>query len=175
MDMNSRANADASIPDVDMDVEPLMHPHQHPDGSHGADAFDGLPNDTVAPASVTSSSTNSNSNANPNAAANGADEASTKRPYACNPCRERKVRCDREQPTCGRCVRRGHGCTYSGPSKQSITKLDLSRLLLNLQDRLSRCLRPLCLPPTHPLLTLRLRARPPIPPQPSITPAGKEI
>lgn len=78
---------------------------------------------------------NNNTNHKPNG---NADEGSAKRALACNPCRERKVRCDREQPTCGRCVRRGHGCTYSGPSKQSITKLDLSRLLLNLQERLSR-------------------------------------
>ena len=55
---------------------------------------------------------------------------------ACNPCRGRKVRCDRQQPTCGRCARVGDQCVYSGPSKQSVSKLDLSRLLLTLHDRL---------------------------------------
>ncbi len=74
------------------------------------------------------------------------EEASTKK-LACNPCRERKVRCDREQPACGRCARRGHGCTYSGSSKQAITKLDLSRLVLNLQERLSQLTVVLVVPP----------------------------
>lgn len=79
------------------------------------------------------------SNAKTTSNTNGdGDEGAAKRALACNPCRERKVRCDREQPTCGRCVGRGHECTYSGPSKLSITKLELSRLLLNLQERMSQ-------------------------------------
>lgn len=60
---------------------------------------------------------------------------STKR-LACNACRGRKVRCDRQQPKCGRCKRVGDHCIYSGPSKPSVSKLDLSRILLTLHDRL---------------------------------------
>lgn len=79
----------------------------------------------------------------------------SKRFYACSPCRERKVRCDRGQPMCGHCLRRGHICTYSSQSKQSITKLDLSRLLLDLQERLSQLLPSFSSTRHSSLLTLR--------------------
>lgn len=62
-------------------------------------------------------------------------EASAKR-LACNPCRDRKVRCDRQHPTCGRCTKLGNNCVYSSPSKQTVSKVDLSRLLLTLHNRL---------------------------------------
>lgn len=57
---------------------------------------------------------------------------------ACNPCRGRKVRCDRGQPACGRCAKMGLGCRYAGPSKPSITKADLTTLLLDIRSRLGR-------------------------------------
>lgn len=59
---------------------------------------------------------------------------------ACDGCRERKVRCDRQHPSCGRCARLGHNCNYSGPSKQAASKLDWSQLLLTLHSRLSEFL-----------------------------------
>ncbi|KAI1381395.1 fungal-specific transcription factor domain-containing protein [Hypoxylon crocopeplum] len=64
-------------------------------------------------------------------------EPSAKR-LACNPCRDRKVRCDRQHPTCGRCAKLGNNCVYSSPSKQTVSKLDLSRLLLTLHSRLEQ-------------------------------------
>ncbi|KAI0433932.1 fungal-specific transcription factor domain-containing protein [Xylaria sp. FL1042] len=58
---------------------------------------------------------------------------------ACSPCRERKVRCDRQQPQCSRCAKFGSVCNYSGPVKQSVSKSDLSRLLLAMNSRLASC------------------------------------
>ncbi|KAI1503394.1 fungal-specific transcription factor domain-containing protein [Biscogniauxia marginata] len=66
-----------------------------------------------------------------------ANETTTKK-LACNPCRDRKVRCDREQPTCSRCSKLGLECIYSSPSRQPISKSDLTRLLLSLHDRVGR-------------------------------------
>ncbi|KAH7319621.1 hypothetical protein B0I35DRAFT_429421 [Stachybotrys elegans] len=60
------------------------------------------------------------------------------RRLACDPCRERKVRCDRQQPSCGRCARLRHECSYSSPSKQTTAKTDLSRLLMTLHSRLTQ-------------------------------------
>ncbi|KAI0442996.1 hypothetical protein F4803DRAFT_517080 [Xylaria telfairii] len=67
----------------------------------------------------------------------GANGTTTKK-LACNTCRDRKVRCDRDQPTCSRCSKLGLECNYSSPSAQSISKADLSRLLLALHDRVGR-------------------------------------
>ncbi|KAI8650582.1 Zn(2)-C6 fungal-type domain-containing protein [Fusarium keratoplasticum] len=53
---------------------------------------------------------------------------------ACTVCRDRKVRCDRVQPSCGRCLRLHERCSYdtsSGPT-------DLSRQVRELQARLER-------------------------------------
>ncbi|KAL8653890.1 MAG: hypothetical protein Q9210_001841 [Variospora velana] len=54
---------------------------------------------------------------------------------ACDKCRERKVRCNREQPVCGRCARLGQNCQYTTPAKQYS---DLSPLLLTLHSRLEQ-------------------------------------
>lgn len=83
---------------------------------------------TEARASVVPPGSNSMENERPS-------EASNKR-LACNPCRDRKVRCDRQHPTCGRCGKMGSECHYSSPSKQGVSKLDLSRLLVTLHNRL---------------------------------------
>ena len=55
---------------------------------------------------------------------------------ACDGCRDRKVRCDRGHPACARCSRLGQSCLYSGPSKPAVTKVDLSRILTTLVNRL---------------------------------------
>jgi hypothetical protein len=60
------------------------------------------------------------------------------RRLACDPCRDRKIRCDRQQPVCGRCARLRHDCTYSSPSKSTAAKQDLSRLLLQMHSRLGK-------------------------------------
>ncbi|KAH8886312.1 hypothetical protein GQ53DRAFT_845090 [Thozetella sp. PMI_491] len=60
------------------------------------------------------------------------------RRLACDPCRDRKIRCDRQQPVCGRCARLRHDCTYSSPSKSTAAKQDLSRLLLQMHSRLAQ-------------------------------------
>ncbi|KAF9884964.1 hypothetical protein FE257_000874 [Aspergillus nanangensis] len=58
---------------------------------------------------------------------------------ACDVCRERKVRCDRGHPKCGRCTRLGNRCTYYGRKNYRRTiELDLPRHLAELQDRLSK-------------------------------------
>lgn len=57
---------------------------------------------------------------------------------ACDNCRERKVRCNREQPVCGRCARLGHNCQYTTPARQNSSHSDVSRLLLTLHSRLQQ-------------------------------------
>ena len=58
---------------------------------------------------------------------------------ACDNCRERKVRCNREQPVCGRCTRLGHKCRYTAPvAKQNQSHTEMSRLLLTLHSRLAQ-------------------------------------
>ena len=42
--------------------------------------------------------------------ANGS--AGKSRHTACSVCRERKIRCDGAQPSCSRCIRLGHQCSY---------------------------------------------------------------
>lgn len=61
------------------------------------------------------------------------------RRLACDPCRDRKIRCDRQQPVCGRCARLRHDCTYSSPAKSTAAKQDLWRLLLQVNSRLGEC------------------------------------
>ncbi|KAI2617409.1 fungal-specific transcription factor domain-containing protein [Hypoxylon sp. NC1633] len=87
--------------------------------------------------SATTGASPSQSEAPSNATQERPPEPSAKR-LACNPCRDRKVRCDRQHPTCGRCAKLGNNCIYSSPSKQTVSKLDLSRLLLTLHSRLEQ-------------------------------------
>ena len=66
----------------------------------------------------------------------GRSSASGKvRRVACDICRERKVRCDRVQPTCGRCARLGHHCRYA--SSRKFSNLDIPQALVALHQRLS--------------------------------------
>ena len=57
---------------------------------------------------------------------------------ACDHCRERKVRCNREQPRCGRCTRLGHECKYTRPANKHPSQMDVSKLLLTLHSRLEQ-------------------------------------
>ncbi|KAK4243379.1 fungal-specific transcription factor domain-containing protein [Corynascus novoguineensis] len=63
--------------------------------------------------------------------------ASMKR-LACEPCRDRKIRCDRQHPTCGRCARMRNTCSYSTRSKSTLSNADLSRFLLAMSQRLQQ-------------------------------------
>ena len=54
----------------------------------------------------------------------------------CNLYRDRKVRCDRVKPECGRCKRTGQACTYSSNNRETA---QINLLLQNLHWRLSRC------------------------------------
>jgi len=60
------------------------------------------------------------------------------RKVACNICRERKARCDRNQPCCGRCIRLGNKCKYSPPEIQETGKFDVAQALETLNTRLGR-------------------------------------
>lgn len=53
---------------------------------------------------------------------------------ACNLCRERKVRCDGEQPACEKCRRSGDTCVYSPVNK--LTKAHLAQTIESLRDRI---------------------------------------
>ncbi|KEY75130.1 hypothetical protein S7711_01582 [Stachybotrys chartarum IBT 7711] len=57
---------------------------------------------------------------------------------ACEACRYRKIRCDRQHPTCGRCAKMGNACRYSLRSKSTPSKTDLSRYLLAMSQRLQQ-------------------------------------
>jgi len=58
------------------------------------------------------------------------------RKVACDVCRERKARCDRNQPCCGRCSRLGNKCKYSPPERQETGKIDVAQALETLNSRL---------------------------------------
>lgn len=76
---------------------------------------------------------------------------------ACDICRERrrslrkseqstmltlftgKVRCDRGDPKCGRCVRLGYDCSYQGRKRHRAAQADMPRQLCELQNRLGKC------------------------------------
>lgn len=68
----------------------------------------------------------------------GAPANSSMRRLACDACRDRKVRCGREDPTCSRCVKVGNNCHYSSRSKPASTKMNLPRFLMTLNNRLSK-------------------------------------
>ncbi|KAL2016074.1 hypothetical protein VTK56DRAFT_4281 [Thermocarpiscus australiensis] len=61
----------------------------------------------------------------------------TKR-LACESCRDRKIRCDRQHPTCGRCARMRNTCRYSTRSKSTLSNSDLSRYLVEMSQRLQQ-------------------------------------
>lgn len=63
--------------------------------------------------------------------------SSSLRRLACDACRARKVRCDRQDPPCSRCAKVGVTCRYSSRSKPTPSKMDLSRFLITLNNRLS--------------------------------------
>jgi len=54
--------------------------------------------------------------------------------HACEPCRERKTKCDGERPTCRRCLSRGSTCLYGYEQgwKRRKTQKDLSSTLIKL-------------------------------------------
>lgn len=56
---------------------------------------------------------------------------------ACKLCRDRKVRCDGEQPACEKCRRLGETCIYTATSKP--TKADLAQTIESLRDRIGKC------------------------------------
>ncbi|KAL7929930.1 fungal-specific transcription factor domain-containing protein [Trichoderma chlorosporum] len=64
--------------------------------------------------------------------------SSSLRRLACDACRARKVRCDRQDPPCSRCAKVGVACRYSSRSKPTPSKVDLSRFLVTLNNRLKR-------------------------------------
>ncbi|KAL9124057.1 MAG: hypothetical protein Q9217_006578, partial [Psora testacea] len=53
---------------------------------------------------------------------------------ACKLCRDRKVRCDGNQPVCDKCRRLGENCVYSPTYKP--TKADLAQTIESLRDRI---------------------------------------
>ncbi|KAI1101541.1 hypothetical protein F4804DRAFT_343906 [Jackrogersella minutella] len=53
---------------------------------------------------------------------------------ACKICRDRKVRCDGNQPTCDRCTRSGDECVYAPPALPS--RGELAQTIETLQERL---------------------------------------
>lgn len=62
----------------------------------------------------------------------------SKRPrhIACRTCRERKIRCDGQQP-CSRCAGQSQSCVYTTPSSSDAGTSDLTQQLQMMNDRLS--------------------------------------
>lgn len=65
--------------------------------------------------------------------------SSSLRRRACDACRSRKVKCDRQDPPCNRCVKMGVACHYSGRAKPTNSRMGMSRFLETLNNRLSEC------------------------------------
>ncbi|EGD86494.1 hypothetical protein H112_04987 [Trichophyton rubrum D6] len=63
----------------------------------------------------------------------------SKRPrhIACRTCRERKIRCDGQQP-CSRCAGQSQSCVYTTPSSSDAGTSDLTQQLQMMNDRLRR-------------------------------------
>ena len=59
------------------------------------------------------------------------------RHVACLSCRDRKVRCNGEQPACEKCRQAGEKCIYLPASRPS--KADLAQKVDTLQQRLGKC------------------------------------
>lgn len=86
-------------------------------------------------------------NSDEDTASRGVDQTIVTKRIACDICRERKVRCDRSQPCCGRCSRLGHRCKYTVSKRQDASnKLDVSQALSTLSARLGKSLDPLRVP-----------------------------
>ncbi|KAF7524692.1 hypothetical protein G7054_g11329 [Neopestalotiopsis clavispora] len=66
---------------------------------------------------------------------------------ACDQCRQRKVKCNKEYPQCSRCAKVDIGCTYSTRKKTSPEKMGLSHFLLTLNSRLEQAEAQLAFPP----------------------------
>ncbi|KAH8698996.1 fungal-specific transcription factor domain-containing protein [Talaromyces proteolyticus] len=72
-------------------------------------------------------------------AVNNDDEdgrTSQSRRTACDVCRERKVRCDRSYPQCGRCLRLRHKCHYTPSTKSN--SIDVPQALMKLDSRIAQ-------------------------------------
>ncbi|KAK3370629.1 fungal-specific transcription factor domain-containing protein [Podospora didyma] len=62
----------------------------------------------------------------------------TSKRLTCESCRDRKIRCDRQHPSCGRCAKMGIQCHYSSRAKPAPSKKDLSRYLQAINSRLQQ-------------------------------------
>jgi len=100
---------------------------------------------TSKPASHRAQQNNSPSRPNRHQPADNGHSANTtsagtyrSRKVACDICRERKARCDRNQPFCGRCIRLGNKCKYSPRERQEAEKFDVAHALETLNSRLGR-------------------------------------
>ncbi|KAJ5788011.1 hypothetical protein N7457_003001 [Penicillium paradoxum] len=71
----------------------------------------------------------------------------TPKRLACDACRDRKIRCDKQRPVCGRCTKVGINCRYSSRAKPTPSKTDLSRFLITLNNRLNQAEAQLALDP----------------------------
>ncbi|KAI0403609.1 hypothetical protein F4802DRAFT_288247 [Xylaria palmicola] len=89
---------------------------------------------------------------------------------ACIICRERKVRCDREEPKCGRCARLGQGCSYN--VKPRISPDDLPLQLSQINDRLAKAEALLVIPRNGPLPAITPPSHPPQAEPPFPSPPG---
>lgn len=66
--------------------------------------------------------------------------------HACNICRERKVRCDRAFPKCGRCIRLREDCSYdSWTPGTALSQSAMARQLAELQQRLGELMTGYCI------------------------------
>lgn len=62
--------------------------------------------------------------------------AQAQRHTACKMCRDKKVRCDGEQPACSKCLRSGEQCVYA--PIVTPTRATLANMVKDLQERLER-------------------------------------
>ncbi|KAI1388530.1 uncharacterized protein F4822DRAFT_403089 [Hypoxylon trugodes] len=65
-----------------------------------------------------------------------AKETNGKDYAVCDPCRAKKIRCDRDKPSCANCVRIGQRCEWSGQGKKCNQTALLSHTIDSLGSRL---------------------------------------